>query len=186
MKLEKALVHVLEMEGGWSDHPDDPGGATNLGITHGTLKRALDRKLLTKGPTESTRERLKRLTPREAKIVYRHLYWQPSHAPMLGEGLDLLVFDAAVNQGVTRSTRFLQKALGVKVDGVWGPQTQQAALRACSTHERQQQVMLDYAVHRGLHYSSLSKMSVFGKGWFRRLFKVYRAAIEASHHWSTS
>ncbi len=186
MKLEKALAHVFEMEGGWSDHPDDPGGATNLGITHGTLRRAMRKGHITKKQGESVRQRLKRLTQREAKTIYRHMYWQPSHAPMLGDGLDLLVFDAAVNQGVTRSIRFLQKTLGVKVDGIWGPQTQQAALRACSSHERQQRVILDYAVYRGLHYSSLSKMSVFGKGWFRRLFKVYRAALEASHHWRTS
>lgn len=173
MQLEQALEHVFAEEGGWSDHPDDPGGKTNIGITLRTLKRAVNRGIL-RGPEpdESWEDRLRRLTRDEGAKVYRVLYWEEAWCHKLPAGLDLMAFDAAVNQGTGRAIRFYQKAAGTKADGLWGPNTRSAIARADP-----QQLILDTAVNRALHYSGLTKLAMFGKGWFRRLFRTYRAAI---------
>jgi lysozyme family protein len=175
VKLEQALEHVFAEEGGWSDHPADPGGKTNMGVTLRTLRRAVEKGVVA-GPVqgESWAERLRRLSRRDAEKVYRVLYWQPARCEHLPEGLDLMAFDAAVNQGVRRAIKFYQKGAGTKADGIWGPKTEAAVQRADPDR-----LLRDTAVHRALHYSSLSKLAVFGKGWFRRLFRTYAAAIHA-------
>lgn len=172
MQLEQALEHVFAEEGGWSDHPDDPGGKTNMGITLRTLKRAVRQDIIADLGTEETwKDRLKTLTRAEATEIYRVLYWEAAACDQLPDGLDLLAFDAAVNQGVSRSIKFYQKAAGTKADGIWGPNTRRA-IEVTATNR----LILDMSVYRALHYSSLGKLAVFGKGWFRRLFRTFELA----------
>ncbi|MDZ7711717.1 MAG: glycosyl hydrolase 108 family protein [Rhodovibrio sp.] len=173
MHLEDAIPHIFDVEGTWSDHPDDPGGATMLGVTFATFKRAVDADLVD-GP--KTRDRLRELTRKEAMRIYRALYWREAGCHRLPDGVDLVVFDAAVNQGVTRAVRFLQRAAGAKADGIFGPQTHQAAMNA-----DRDRLLRDLTVYRGLHYTSLGKFGVFGKGWLRRLLDTYRLAVLHTH-----
>lgn len=169
MHLEDAIPHIFDVEGGWSDHPDDPGGATMLGITFKTFKRAVDADLVD-GP--KTRARLRELTRKEALRIYRAFYWREAGCHRLPDGLDVLVFDAAVNQGVSRAVRFLQRAAGAKTDGIFGPRTHEAALDG-----DRDRIVRDASTYRALHYTSLGKFAVFGKGWIRRLLDTHRLAV---------
>src|SRR5829696_5104608 len=118
-RFEKAIEIVLQHEGGFVHHPRDPGGATKFGITRETLSRVRGRPV----SIEDVRE----LTSAEAAAIYRWLYWDVVRADELPPGLDLAVFDLAVNSGPARAVRMLQNVLGVTVDGIVGPETLKAA-----------------------------------------------------------
>ena len=113
--FESAVALVLQHEGGFVNHPRDPGGATNFGITRETLSRA-------RGCPVSV-EDVRRLTRGEAASIYRSLYWKTVRADDLPRGLDLAVFDLAVNSGPKGAVTMLQDVLGVKADGLIGPVT---------------------------------------------------------------
>jgi len=160
----KAVEIVLGHEGGESNDPADPGGHTNLGVTQDTLDRArqatdLD---LPKG--------VGRLTTAQAKAIYQRLYWRAVKADELPAGIDVFVFDMAVNQGVDTALRALQEAAGTTADGRWGPNTA-AAIRAAEPKS----LLIDFAALRGLHYAELSDDLVkrFGHGWYRRLIRTF-------------
>ena len=114
-----ALAFVLRQEGGYSDNPADPGGATNLGITRRTL--AGWRKVSPWWNLPKTA--VQALSAAEAGEIYRALYWSPVAGDDLPAGLDLAVFDFAVNSGPDRAARALQGIVGVAVDGRIGPKT---------------------------------------------------------------
>lgn len=161
MLFENALKIVLHHEGGYVDHPDDPGGATNMGITHNTLSEWRDAPV--------TKDDVKALPVTEAAEIYRARYWNP-HCPNLPTGVDLLFFDSAVNQGPGRAAVFLQQAAGVARDGIIGPRTMMVV-----SHMDSKELMREFAVRRALHYASLNQ--TFRLGWFRRLLAVYEAAL---------
>lgn len=119
---------VLGHEGGLSDHPNDKGGRTNLGVTQGTLNTA--RKSITGLP-----ERVDNLTRGQALEIYRKLYWDKSRCSDLPEPIDLLTFDAAINCGTGGAGKMLQRALNrmgasLSVDGSIGPLTTVACREA--------------------------------------------------------
>ena len=127
--FERALAHVLEMEGGYDEDPYDPGGPTNLGITLAEYARD-------KG-VRAHRRQLRRLKaelkaiPRATvRRIYRDHYWLPAACPELPPPLALFHFDAAVNQGVAGAARMLQQAVGTDIDGEIGPLT----LAAVASH----------------------------------------------------
>jgi len=113
--FETALAHVLKYEGGYSDHPSDPGGATNRGITKAVLEAY-------RGHSVSKAD-VRALSRGEAAAIYRSRYWDAAKCDRLPDGLDLAVFDCAVNQGIGRASRFLQQAAQVTADGKIGPKT---------------------------------------------------------------
>ena len=121
-QFENAVGLVLQHEGGFVQHPSDPGGATKFGITHATLARA-------RGHPVSVDD-VRSLTREEAIAIYRRLYWDAVRAEELPPGLDLAVFDLAVHSGPLRAVRMLQAVLGVEADGIVGPVTLAAARRA--------------------------------------------------------
>lgn len=152
-----AVGMVLQNEGGYVNHPADPGGETKYGITKRQYPD-LD---------------IANLTIEQAKEIYKRDYWNAISGDRLPQRVAALVFDSAVNQGPKRAIRFMQTALGVEADGIIGPRTLNAAS------------MVDVAgfaaklgAERALHYASLSTFDTFGKGWMRRLFdttiKVFR------------
>lgn len=119
-----ALARVLRFEGGFVDHPADRGGPTNFGVTLKTYSEWRGR--------QATPEDLRRLDTRTLHAIYRERFWNPlklNEAP--SQELAELLFDSAVLHGPGRAVRFLQTALGVTIDGVFGPVTQ-AALRSFS------------------------------------------------------
>lgn len=162
--FEAALRHVLAYEGGYSDHPNDPGGATNYGITIGVLKEWLGR--------EVTARDVKAITPEVAKAIYRAKYWNAVRCDELPSGIDFIVFDCAVNQGIGRASKFLQTAAGSVVDGVIGPKTL-AAVRA----KNQADLLVEFCARRAVSYGNLQQLfRTFGLGWSRRLMHASSAA----------
>lgn len=162
--FEPALGHVLRVEGGFVDHPLDPGGATNLGITHATLARWRGRPV---APAD-----VRALTRAEAAAIYRARFWKAVAADRLPAGVDLLVFDIAVASGPGRAARMLQQELGVAADGIVGPLTLAAAARA-----RPGTLIAGLTARRLSFLGRLSTFAVFGRGWRRRARDAERAAL---------
>ena len=99
--FEQCLRFVLQYEGGFVDHPRDPGGATNMGITHATLAGWRKRPV--------TVADVRALTRDEAAAIYRQMYWSAIGADRLPDGVDLIAFDIAVNMGVGRARVWLME-----------------------------------------------------------------------------
>lgn len=167
MSFDSALQFVLGFEGGFSDHPRDPGGRTNLGITQRTLDAA--RKA---HPGWNLPADVAALRKPQAASIYREEYWDAVKGDFLPPGVALIVFDAAVNQGPARAKRWLQEAAGVVVDGVIGPKTLEAVDEASSLA-----LIREIGALRALGYDKTGNMATFGKGWMRRLMA---AVIEAT------
>jgi len=162
----KSLDMVLHHEGGFVDHPDDPGGATNKGITHKTYADFLDR------PLEDVSE-LKNIPKEHVQKIYKTGYWDAVRADELPAGVDFCVFDWAVNSGPRRAAKALQKAAGATVDGAIGPMTV-AAVNAADAA----QIIEDVTKEREEFYRSLRTFDTFGKGWLRRNKETRDFALE--------
>lgn len=162
---DRALAAVLEFEGGWSDHPHDPGGATNKGITIATFRRFIDK--------AGTKADLKAMTTEQAAVVFRHEYWDKVSASVLPAGVDLAVFDFAVNSGRRRAIEFLQKVVGVEQDGRIGPMTL-AAVAAMPPLT----IVNKLCEARLLWLGRLKTWETFGTGWTRRVSAVRKLATD--------
>ena len=165
MSFADCLPIVLASEGGSVDDPQDPGGATNLGITLATLSSWLGR--------PATIAEVQALTPGAVAPIYQADYWNAAHCGDCPAGVDLMVFDAAVNQGVGRAIRALQAAVGVVADGGFGPATL-AAVRAADPATTVNTI----AASRGVFYRSLPTFPHFGKGWLARVARTQAAALK--------
>jgi len=117
-----SLAFSKQWEGGFICHPADPGGATNLGVTQAVFDRWQKER-----PSEyPVRKSVRDLTEKEAEEIYYLNYWVPSRANEMRWPLCMVQLDTAINFGIKGATEFLQEALSVKQDGIWGPQTQGA------------------------------------------------------------
>lgn len=172
--FDYAVKHILKEEGGYVDHKTDPGGATNYGISlRFMIAAAID-------PNRDGRidvRDIRAMTPEVAASIYKSHFWDRVKGDSLPGPLALLVFDSAVNQGVGRASKFLQRVVGASPDGMIGPKTLKRVSEAWDKDASN--VLSQYAVRRALHYSSLSIFASFGRGWFNRLFRVYGMAAEA-------
>ncbi len=173
--FQRCLAHVLEMEGGYSNDPYDPGGPTNFGITlkvyakwHGLRLGASNHATL--------KARLKNIQASEVAAIYRKNYWRQASCEDFSPGLALMHFDCAVNQGVSRAIRFLQQAVGTDVDGEIGPLT-----RAAAAGMSEQRAVDAYADIRRNHYRSLHHFWRFGRGWLRRATRTLALAKKMAH-----
>jgi lysozyme family protein len=158
--FDAAFDLLIGHEGGYVDNPADPGGETKFGIS----RRAY--------PDLDIRS----LTEAQARGIYYRDYWLPCRCDAMPVALAILVFDAAVNNGVGRAVRWLQTALGVTSDGVIGEQTLAALARA----DVEQTIQLFHG--QRIHYmASLQGWGTFGLGWSRRLALLpYQAATAAA------
>ncbi|MBJ3785171.1 glycoside hydrolase family 108 protein [Devosia sediminis] len=170
-RFETCLAHVLRHEGGYIDHPADPGGATNMGITHKTLARWRQVSPWWNLPKSA----IKTLSHGEAGLIYRALYWNSCRAGDLPPGMDLAVFDFAVNSGPDRAIRALQGQLGVVVDGQVGPLTLASATKADVPR------VINGICDRRLGFlRALATFPTFGRGWTSRVTAVRAAALAAA------
>jgi lysozyme family protein len=156
---DEAFKHILKHEGGYVDHKLDPGGMTNLGVT----KRVWEE--WTHKPAKESDMRA--LTPEMVAPLYKKKYWDVVCGDDLPAGVDLCVFDAAVNAGVGRASKFLQQVVGVTVDGQIGPKTISAV-----TSKPADEIIEAFCALREAHYKSLNTFDTFGKGWMRRLASI--------------
>ncbi|MCB8820043.1 glycoside hydrolase family 108 protein [Microvirga rosea] len=162
--FKQALVQVLAHEGGFVLHPVDPGGATHYGITRQTLSQARGR--------PASIDDVRRLTRDEAAAIYRRFYWDKVRGDDLSPGLDLAVFDLAVNSGPGRAALMLQEVVGVVPDGIIGPRTLEAARDASPSD-----LIRGLTRKRLAFLSGLATWPVFGRGWRRRVLAVEQDAL---------
>lgn len=160
-----ALAAVLKHEGGYANHPRDPGGATMKGVT----QRVYDAFRRNRGlPARSVRD----IAEDEIQAIYRRQYWDMVRADDLPSGVDYAVFDFAVNSGVSRAANYLQTVLNVGVDGVIGSVTIRAA------HEQPATSIINTLMDNRLHFlKRLETWDTFGKGWDARVTGVRKMAL---------
>lgn len=156
MGFERCISAVLLHEGGYVNHPADPGGETRYGIS----KRSY--------PNEDIRN----LTVERAKAIYRRDFWDKAGCGNLPPGIDLIVLDAAINSGIRRSVRWLQMGLGVTADGVIGQETMAALGRQYAPA-----VIMRAIAIRKSWLMRLGTWKQFGKGWANRLAALEKEAI---------
>lgn len=157
MTFDEAFPIVLKHEGGFVDHPSDPGGATNWGITVAVARQH--------GYTGHMRD----LPQSVAKEIYRRSYWLAVRADELHPAIRYPLFDAAVNSGVRQAVLWLQEAAGTRADGVIGPLTLGAAN---ANPERTRNRMIGA---RLAFLTRLRTWPTFGTGWARRIAAVIAA-----------
>lgn len=165
----RALPLVLKHEGGFVHHPNDPGGATNRGVTLATFRAYVK--------PGGTVDDLKAITDEQVAIVYYRHYWAAVNAQALPSGIDYAVFDFAVNSGPARAAKYLQAILGVEQDGRVGPKTVAAAQKA--DHRLVVDRLCDNRLAFLKRITSGRKLlwNTFGKGWARRVSEVRRDAL---------
>lgn len=163
--FEKALADLLspDREGGYSNHPDDPGGITNHGVTKAVWEAWVGHPV-----AEKT---MRALTHADVAPLYRRKYWDRINGDALPSGIDYACFDAAVNSGPGRAVKWLQGCVGVDMDGALGPKTL-AAVRAAAPKK----LIEDYSKRRLSFLQDLPAWGTFGKGWGRRVAEVQNTA----------
>jgi lysozyme family protein len=156
---QKSFEMMLVSEGGYVNHPSDPGGMTNLGVTKRVWEEWVGR--------ESNEKEMRALTPELVAPLYKRKFWDACKCDDLPTGIDYLVFDFAVNAGPGRSAKILQTAVGVPADGGIGPITLAAVNKVDPAElvEKFSQAKEDF-------YRSLNTFETFGKGWLNRVAAV--------------
>lgn len=161
MKFEDCIEFILKWEGGYSNHPSDPGGETNYGIAKKFYPK-LDIKNLTRG---------------QAIDIYQVDYWKRNNLADIPVYLRLAYFDCVVNQGPGAAVKILQRALGLKPDMIFGPKTREALTKSGPD------IVLKFLSERMLHYASLDAFPVFGKGWTKRLIDATLESGRFMNQW---
>jgi lysozyme family protein len=167
-RFNAALKIVLKHEGGYVNHPKDPGGRTNLGVTQRVWEAWTGK--------PATETEMRGLTVDMVAPLYRKKYWDKVRAPELPAGLDLHVFDFGVNAGPARAIRYLQMMVGSSPDGIWGPATK----RALGNYVQQYgaaKAIARYGELREQYYRQLRTFPTFGRGWLRRNREVTASAL---------
>lgn len=162
---QQALEAVLQHEGGFVNHPSDPGGMTNLGCTKTTWEE------WTGHPCDE--KVMRNLQPSDVAPLYKRRYWDKVHGDELPAGIDYFCFDTAINSGPGRAIKLLQGCVGVEVDGALGPMTLKAVIAA-----NQPELIEQYAAARLAFLRSLPTWGTFGKGWERRVLEVKQTALK--------
>ncbi|RUW63199.1 glycosyl hydrolase 108 family protein [Mesorhizobium sp. M7A.F.Ca.US.008.03.1.1] len=160
----RALALVLKSEGGWSDNPADPGGATMKGVTLASFRRYVK--------ADATKVDLLAISDAQVATVYRRFYWDAVLGAELPDGVDHAVFDFAVNSGPGRAAKYLQAAVGVAQDGRIGPVTVAAA------KAKPAGVTIDALCDARLAFlKRLPTWATFGRGWSDRVRSVRVQAL---------
>lgn len=163
----KCLEIILEHEGGFVDHPKDPGGATNKGVTLKTYKEFLKK--------DVTVDDLKNIPEEHLESLYKEKFWNKLSADELPNGLDLTMFDWAVNSGFIKPAKSLQLIIGAVPDGYLGPNS----IKSLNEFDGDTQGLINYICdEREEFYHNLSTFETFGKGWLRRTSETREKALE--------
>lgn len=152
MNFDTAFDHLITLEGGFNNHPDDPGGATMYGVTEKVAR------------ANGFTGHMKDLTLAFAKSVYRKDYWDSCQCDSMPDVIRYPLFDAAVNSGSKQAVKWLQAAINVNADGVIGPKTK-AAISA-SNYDLVRQKMIGARLR---FMTNLSNWPSFSRGWARRI-----------------
>ena len=152
MNFDSSFDLLLKHEGGFSDHATDPGGKTRYGITEAVAREV------------GYRGDMRELPLDLAKRIYKDRYWDTVKAEQLPAAVRYAIFDAAVNSGPGQSTKWLQRALGVKDDGTIGPKTL-AAANAANPDALKMRIL----GQRLRFMAGLPNWPAFSRGWAIRI-----------------
>jgi lysozyme family protein len=158
------LEMLLKHEGGYVNHPKDPGGETNLGVTRKVWEQWIGK--------PAGKDAMKKLTVADVSPLYKKLYWDRVKGDELPSGVDWAVFDWAVNSGTGRAAKALQKIVGVEPDGGIGAASVAAVKKADPAT-----VIKKLALMRENFYRNLPTFGTFGKGWLRRNDETLEVAL---------
>jgi lysozyme family protein len=161
---DAALSRLLVHEGGYTNHPADPGGPTNFGITIADYRRYVK--------PNATAADVRAMRVEDAKAIYRAQYWNAMRCDELPAGLDYAVFDFGVNSGIGRAVKFLQRLIGVAADG----RTTDAVLAAVRGRDAPD-LVARLCDERLAFLKQLKTWPVFGPGWGRRVAEVRAVAL---------
>ena len=161
--FSKCLEVILHHEGGYVNHPKDPGGETNLGVT----KRVYEEF----GGTKD----MKDLTQEDVEPIYEKNYWDKLKCDDMPDGLDLMLFDFGVNAGPGRAAKYLQTMIGTVADGGIGPNTLAKVAEYVEEHGLAKAID-NYQEARQSYYEKLSTFETFGRGWTRRVDETTQLA----------
>lgn len=163
--FEYCLLTMLRSEGGYVNHSRDPGGMTNLGVTKAVYDEFYE--------TDADEQTMRGLTEKDVRPIYHQNYWMRCKCDELATGVDLMVFDIAVNSGPGTAGKIIQRVIGATVDGAIGPKTV-----AASQKMEPQDIIRAMEKEREEFYRGLSTFDVFGKGWLKRNKHTADAASE--------
>ena len=163
--FKECLDLVLKSEGGFVNHPSDPGGMTNLGVTKKVWEEFV-------GHPVSEAD-MRALTPEKVAPLYEQKYWRTCYCEVLPRGLSLLIFSMGINAGPGRGVKLLQSCLGGVADGVIGPRTMEL-IKSLNVTD----LIQKYSNARRDYYKSLKTFDVFGKGWLSRVDREEKEALE--------
>ena len=162
---DACFAMVLKHEGGFVNHPKDPGGMTNLGVTRTNWELYLDH--------DVTEADMRALTPEMVKPFYKKNYWDRIRGDELPSGVDYAAYDLAVNSGTGRAAKYLQQIAGVTADGVIGPRSMEA-IKNCDAED-----VVDEICNMRMDFlKNLNTFDTFGKGWTIRVNDVKAKATE--------
>ena len=171
---QECLKMILHHEGGYVNHPQDPGGMTNMGVT----KRVYEEWV---GHTVSEHT-MQNLTEEDVAPIYQQNYWNRVKGDDLPAGLDLCVFDFGVNAGTGRAAKYLQMLVGATKDGAIGPATlakvKEHISKDINGHSGHIGIIEDYQNNRQQYYEKLKTFETFGRGWTRRVEETTKAALD--------
>ena len=168
----ESLAFTLAAEGGFADNPADPGGATMKGVTLATFQKFV--------PGASVAD-LRAIPDFAVSFIYWSGYWHVTHCDNLPSGVDLSVFDFAVNAGPGRSIEMLQQAVGAEADGDLGP------LSMAAIHEHAPlDIVNELAKLQTTYYQELPTFPTFGRGWISRTVARSQAATKMATQQGTS
>ena len=160
MDFDQAFDILIGHEGGYSRHPDDPGGETMWGVTRRVAVQEGYVGQMIQMPRET------------AKAIARKRYWDAVRAEEMPALLRYPLFDAAYNSGPGQAIKWLQRALAVGDDGVLGPVTMDAAKRDGA------RAAVAMTAHRLDFMTSLPTWGAFGRGWARRIAQILHTTTE--------
>ena len=164
--FETCLSLLLVHEGGYTNHPSDPGGPTNFGITIEDYRRYVK--------VNATAADVRRMRLDEAKIIYREKYWDAQRCDELPAGVNYAVFDYGVNSGTGRSGKVLRRMLGLPDDSSTVTDAVIAAARAADP-----KILIAAICDERLRFlQALKTWPVFGAGWGRRVAEVKSTALK--------
>ncbi len=187
-KFLKCHAFTLKAEGGYSNNPNDSGGATKYGVSIVTLKdyaRWYPAAMQTLGfPPVITEATIKNLTVEKAERFFYRFWWQKLSCEEIPTAVACCLYDFAVNSGHKRAVRKLQECYNntvftghvLETDGIVGPKTI-AACQKCNTED----FITEYIDVRRSFFRAIvrSKPSqkVFLKGWLNRCDNLYYFAV---------
>jgi lysozyme family protein len=169
--FDRAFTETLKHEGGFVNHPRDPGGMTNLGVTKRVWEDYTGR--------QASEADMRALTPEKVKPLYRDRYWNKVSGDELPAGVDFVIYDFAVNSGPARAVRYAQKIAGATQDGAMGPKTL-AKIKDYCDQNGEEAFIQAYTDARMAFLEGRSTFNTFGRGWSRRVNDVEHYAAVLS------